>query len=307
MSISNLRLKVGIQNVILMISYIYDIFITKTNFMSFFDRLSNGWTLAMNSLKVLKENKQLIIFPVLSGISLVLIMGSFVLVFLGVNGWSDENIEDPGTIGNYLYLFLFYLVNYFIVVFFNMGLIHCTRLYFRGEEVSINAGLRFSLSRIGTIFSWAVFAATVGTILRIIQEESGLIGKIITGIIGIVWNIATFFVVPVIAYEDLGPIAAFKRSSQLMKQKWGESLGATFSFGLIQFLAMIVLIIPLFFIGNMIHPIGGIALAIMGVFIIATIFSAAQTIFVSAVYHNINDEPVKHFNQQMIDGLFQKK
>jgi hypothetical protein len=92
-----------------------------------------------------------------------------------------------------------------------------------------------------------------------------------------------------------------------MKQKWGESLGATFSFGLIQFLAMIVLIIPLFFIGNMIHPIGGIALAVMGVFIIATIFSAAQTIFVSAVYHNINDEPVKHFNQQMIDGLFQKK
>ena len=275
--------------------------------MSFFDRLSNGWTLAMNSLKVLKENKQLIIFPVLSGISLVLIMGSFVLVFLGVNGWSDENIEDPGTIGNYLYLFLFYLVNYFIVVFFNMGLIHCTRLYFRGEEVSINAGLRFSLSRIGTIFSWAVFAATVGTILRIIQEESGLIGKIITGIIGIVWNIATFFVVPVIAYEGLGPIAAFKRSSQLMKQKWGESLGATFSFGLIQFLAMIVLIIPLFFIGNMIHPIGGIALAVMGVFIIATIFSAAQTIFVSAVYHNITDEPVKHFNQQMIDGLFQKK
>jgi hypothetical protein len=275
--------------------------------MSFFDRLSNGWTLAINSFKVLKENKQLIIFPVLSGISLVLIMGSFVLVFLGVNGWSDENLEDPGTVGNYLSLFLFYLVNYFIVVFFNMGLIHCTRLYFRGEEVSINAGLRFSLSRIGTIFSWAVFAATVGTILRIIQEESGFIGKIITGIIGIVWNIATFFVVPVIAYEDLGPIAAFKRSSQLMKQKWGESLGATFSFGLIQFLAMIVLVIPLFFIGNMIHPIGGIALALMGVFIIATIFSAAQTIFVSAVYHNINDEPVKHFNQQMIDGLFQKK
>ena len=290
-----------------MISYIYDIFITKTNFMSFFDRLSNGWTLAMNSFKVLKENKQLIIFPVLSGISLVLIMGSFVLVFLSANGWSFENAEDSGTIGNYLYLFLFYLVNYFIVVFFNMALIHCTRLYFRGEEVSINAGLRFSLSRIGTIFSWSVFAAIVGTILRIIQEESGIIGKIITGIIGIVWNIATFFVIPVIAYEDLGPIGAFKRSSQLMKQKWGESLGATFSFGLIQFLAMIVLVIPLFFIGNLIHPIGGIALAIMGVFIIATIFSAAQTIFVSAVYHNINDEPVKHFNQQLIDGLFQKK
>jgi len=275
--------------------------------MSFFDRLSNGWTLAMNSFKVLKENKQLVIFPILSGISLVLVMGSFILVFLGINGWPDDAVEDSSNLTYYLYMFLFYLVNYFVVVFFNMALIHCTRLYFRGEEVSINAGLRFSLSRIGTILSWSVFAATVGTILRIIQEESGIIGKIITGIIGIVWSVATFFVVPIIAYENLGPIAAFKRSAQMMKQKWGESLGANFSFGLIQFLAMIVLMIPCFIIGSMINLYLGIALGLMGAFIISAIFSAAQTIFVSAVYHNITDEPIKHFNQQMIDGLFQKK
>ena len=275
--------------------------------MSFFDRLSNGWTLAMNSFKVLKENKQLIIFPVLSGISLVLIMGSFVLAFLGINGWSFDNVEGPGGAGTYLIMFAFYVINYFVVVFFNMALIHCTRLYFRGEEVSINAGLKFSLSRIGTIFSWALFAGTVGTILKIIQEESGIIGKIITGILGIVWGIATFFVVPIIAYENLGPIAAFKRSSQLMRQKWGESLGATFSFGLIQFIAMLILMVPCFLLGATIHPIAGVALAIMGAFVMAAIFSAAQTIFVSAVYHNINDEPVKHFDQQMIDSLFQKK
>lgn len=278
--------------------------------MSFFDRLSNGWTLAMNSFKVLKENKQLIIFPILSSISLVLVMGSFILVFLGINGWPDDSVEDSSSASNlsyYLFLFLFYLVNYFVIVFFNMALIHCTRLYFHGEEVSVNAGLRFSLSRIGAIFSWSVFAAIVGTILRIIQEESGIIGKIITGLIGIVWSVATFFVVPIIAYENLGPIAAFKRSAQMMKQKWGESLGANFSFGLIQFLAMIVLIIPCFIIGSTINLYLGIALGLMGAFIISAIFSAAQTIFVSAVYHNINDEPTKHFNQQMIDGLFQKK
>ncbi len=275
--------------------------------MSFFDRLSAGWTLAMNSFKVLKENKQLIIFPLLSGISLVLVMGSFILVFLGINGWPDEGLEESSNVTYYFYMFFFYLVNYFIVVFFNMALIHCTRLYFRGEEVSVNAGLRFSLSRIGTIFTWSVFAATVGTILRIIQEESGIIGRIITGLIGIVWSIATFFVVPIIAYENLGPIAAFKRSAKMMKEKWGESLGANFSFGLIQFVAMIILIIPCFIIGSTVNLYLGIALGLMGAFIISAVFSAAQTIFVSAVYHNITDEPVKHFNQQMIDSLFQKK
>jgi hypothetical protein len=275
--------------------------------MNLFDRLSNGWKLSMNSFKVLKANQQLIIFPVLSGISLTLVIGSFFTVVFANAGWDTENLGELSSAGYYALLFLFYLVNYFIVVFFNMALIHCTRLYFRGEEVSVRAGLRFSMSRIGVIFSWAVFAATVGTILRAIQENSGIIGKIITGIIGIVWSIATFFVVPIIAYENLGPIAAFKRSSQMMKQKWGESLAAGFSFGLIQFLAIVVVGLPLFLLGSLLHPVFGIALAILALFIIMAIMSAAQTIFVSAVYHNVNGDPTEHFSQQLLDDLFVKK
>ena len=275
--------------------------------MSFFDRLSNGWKISMNSFKILKANKQLIIFPVLSGISLLLLIGSFFTAIYAASGWNFDNLNGTSPVINYLVMFLFYVVNYFIVVFFNMALIHCTHLYFKGEEVTVQKGLQFSMSRLGVIFSWAIFAATVGTILRAIQENSGVLGKIITGIIGIVWSVTTFFVVPVIAYEKLGPIDAFKRSSQLMKQKWGESLGATFSFGIIQLLAMFLLAIPLFAIGALIHPLAGVALAIPGAFIILAVMSAAQTIFVSAVYHDVTGDPTEHFNQQMIDNSFQKK
>jgi len=276
--------------------------------MSFIDRLSNGWRISMNSFKVLKENKQLIIFPLLSGLSMLLIMGSFAVAVLASNGWNVENIEEPtSSISYYLYTFIFYVVNYFVVVFFNMALIHCSRLYFHGEEVTIEKGLKFSMSRIGAIFSWALLAGTVGMILRLIQQEAGWLGKIITGLIGIVWSIATFFVVPVIAYENVGPIDAVKRSSKLMKEKWGESLAATFSFGLINFLAFIVVGLPLYFIGSLIHPIAGIALAILGMFIVAAILGAAQTIFVSAVYHNITGDPVKNYDQQMVEKLFDRK
>ena len=275
--------------------------------MSFFDRLSNGWKISMNSFKILKANKQLIIFPVLSGISLLLLIGSFFTAIYAASGWNFDNLNGTSPVINYLVMFLFYVVNYFIVVFFNMALIHCTHLYFKGEEVTVQKGLQFSMSRLGVIFSWAIFAATVGTILRAIQENSGVLGKIITGIIGIVWSVTTFFVVPVIAYEKLGPIDAFKRSSQLMKQKWGESLGATFSFSIIQLLAMFLLAIPLFAIGALIHPLAGVALAIPGAFIILAVMSAAQTIFVSAVYHDVTGDPTEHFNRQMIDNLFQKK
>ena len=276
--------------------------------MSFFNRLANGWQISINSFKVLKENKQLIVFPMLSGISLLLLMGSFAIAILAAAGWNPDNISERETnFTDYLLLLGFYVINYFIIVFFNMALIHCTRLYFQGEEVTIEKGLKFSISRIGAIFSWAVFAGIVGTLLKIIQEESGWLGKIITGILGIVWSVATFFVVPVIAYENLGPIAAFKRSAQIMKQKWGESLGATFSFGLINIISFFVVGLPLYLIGSLVHPWAGIALAVLGILIVAAILSAAQTIFVSAVYHNINGDPFKHYDQQMVDKLFEKK
>jgi len=275
--------------------------------MSFFERLSNGWKIAMNSFKVLNANKQLVLFPILSSISLILVIGSFVVGALAINGWNTDFIETENPVWQYAILFVFYVINYFIIVFFNMALIHCTRLYFRGEEVSLSEGIRFSLSRVGVIFSWAVFAGIVGTILKAIQENSGIVGKIITGLIGIVWGVATFFVVPVIAYENKGPLEAFKRSSQLMREKWGESLAGNFSLGLIQFIGVLVVGVVFFMLGYIIHPIAGVALAILGCFIVTAIVSAAQTIFVSAVYHNITNEPTVHFSQQLIDGLFEEK
>jgi hypothetical protein len=275
--------------------------------MRFFDRLSNGWNIAMNSFKVLRANKQLILFPVLSGISLVLVMGSFVTAILGFAGWNTENISSDNNLLNYLYVFAFYLVNYFIITFFNMALVHCTHLYFTGEEVTVKKGLAFSMSRLRVILSWSLFAATVGTLLRLLQDNLGTIGKIITSLIGIVWSIATFFVVPVIAYENLGPIDAFKRSSQMMKEKWGESLGSRIGFGIINFVAFIIVAVPLFLVGLAINPLAGVILAMLGVFLIMAVMSAAHTIFISAVYHNVTGNPVEHFNQKLIDNLFEAK
>lgn len=275
--------------------------------MNFFDRLSSGWTISMNSFSILKKNKQLIIFPILSGVSLVLTAGIFILGVLAVAGWDVEYIKTDNRVMNYALLFGFYFVNYFVVVFFNMALIHCSKLYFDGEEVTVSKGLQFSASRIGVIVSWAMFAATVGTILKIIQENTGAIGKIVTGLLGFVWGITTFFVVPVIAYENLGPVDAFKRSAELMKNKWGESLGATFSLGLVQMVVVILAAIPVFLIAAYVNVFAGIFIGIMAGVTIFAVFSAAQTIFISSVYNNVTGNIDEHFNQQIIDSLFTAK
>lgn len=277
--------------------------------MNFLDRLSNGWAITKSSFTILNRNKQLLIFPVLSGISIVLIIASIVVPVMAYAGWDIDNLninfDNDGV--NYLFTFLFYLVNYFVVVFFNMALVHCTKLYLQGEEVTVMTGIRFSFSRIWVIFSWAIFAATVGTILKAIQENSGWIGKLVAGALGLVWGITTFFVVPIIAYENLGPIKAFKRSASMMKEKWGESLSATFSLGLIQFLGTILIILVFGLIASFIHPIIGIGLGMIALFIMYTITSAVETVFISLVYQNINCDVQEHFNKQLIDGLFTRK
>lgn len=276
--------------------------------MNFFTRLSNGWNLAMNSFTVLKENRQLIIFPILSGISMLLVIGSFFVAVFAAAGWDFDNLRDTDTqnVVNYVILFLYYLVNYFVIVFFNMALVHCTHLYFMGEEVTIRKGLQFSMSRIGVIFAWAAFAATVGTLLRLLQDNLGKIGKIIVSLIGVAWSVTTFFVVPIIAYEKLGPLDAFKRSAGLMKEKWGESLSASFSFGLVQLVFFLAAAFVCFLL-CLISPIIGIILFVLCAFSILVVMSATKMIFISAVYHNINGDPVKHFNQQLADNLFEQK
>ncbi|MEX6686512.1 DUF6159 family protein [Danxiaibacter flavus] len=278
--------------------------------MNFFTRLSNGWTLAKTSFQVLSNNKQLIAFPILSGISLILLIGSFIGAMFGFGVFGENFFEEQAQNKLFVYgvTFLFYVVNYFVIVFFNMALIHCADLYFKGEQnITVRQGLAFSVSRIGAIFAWALFAGTVGALLKIIQENSGLLGKIITGIIGVVWNVATFFVVPVIAYENVNPVDAVKRSSSIMKEKWGESIAANFSFGLVQFLLILAALAIGFVLAAAIHPIAGIAAGAVLVFLVMAIVSATQTIFISAVYRNINGTLDDHFNQQMIDDLFQKK
>ena len=130
------------------------------------------------------------------------------------------------------------------------------------------------------------------------------VGQIIAALLGVAWSITTFFVVPVLAYEGLSPIASYKRSIQIMKEKWGESLGATFSFTIIQILAVLLIAIPMFFIGSMISIIAGIVFAVIGTFFVFTVISAAQTIFISAVYHKINEMPTQDFNSDTLDDIF---
>lgn len=277
--------------------------------MAFFDRLSNGWELGMTSLKIIRDNPKLLLFPVMSTASLIMVCLSF---FGGAGllwGFNIDSLAENalGETVAYIFLFAFYLINYFVIVFFNVGLVFAARRIFNGEDVTLSEAINFSSSRLGSILQWAVMAATVGILLNMLQERMGALGKIVGGILGIVWSIATFFVVPVIAFEDLTPFDAVKRSGQIIREKWGESLAANFGFGIFIFLGYIGIIASAFLLGYLLHPVVGIVAGFLAAILLHTVVAAAKTVFLAAVYQHMNHEPHGDFRGETLDGIFIQK
>ena len=274
--------------------------------MSFTKRLSNGWELGKTSLRIIHENPKLLAFPVFSSLALLLVLASFLggltLTWgTDVEAWlASTNVEAL----EYVLLFAFYLVNYFIIVFFNVGLVFAARRIFEGKEVTVAEGLNFSISRLIVILQWSVLAATVGVILKTLQERAGWIGKIIIGIIGMVWSIATYFVVPVLAFENLPPIDAIKRSGAIIKEKWGESLAANVGFGLFFILGYAIIILTGLAVGFLLHPVAGAIIGVLAALTLHTVVAAAQTVFLAAAYQHLNDEPYGDFSGETLDSMF---
>jgi hypothetical protein len=110
------------------------------------------------------------------------------------------------------------------MMFFNSALISVALKRLDGESASVSEGLQMALARLPAILGYAVIAATVGTILRAIEERVGFIGRIVIAIIGGGWTIATAMTLPVLIEEDVGPIEAISRSLALLRRNWGENV-----------------------------------------------------------------------------------
>lgn len=276
--------------------------------MGIFKKFSNGWQLAKSSLSIIQENKDLLVFPVFSSISLILILSTFLGGGYLLIGDQLEEIfanEEQSNMVGYLMIFIYYLINFFIVTFFNAGLIHCAMKILNGEETSINDGLAFAWSKIDKILSWSVLSATIGLLLNILQQQ-GKIGEIIAGLLGLAWSILTFFVVPILIYEDMGVIDSVKASGKIIKEKWGESLAGNFSLGLMYLLGLMFAVLIGFGFAT-IHPIVGGVVVVLLILLLATILSAAKTVFVAAVYNHVNGMPTGSFDDNVLDDIFMHK
>ena len=144
-----------------------------------------------------------------------------------------------------MFFFIFYFIGSFIVIFFNTGLIACAQECLRGGNPDFGYGWDIAKKNIGKIAGWALINASVGVILKAIRERAGIFGAIAASIIGIAWNLITFFVIPVLIFQGFGVIDSIKESARIFKRTWGENMVARFSLGIFFFLLGLVGIVPI--------------------------------------------------------------
>ncbi len=197
-----------------------------------FNRIGNSWQLVKASGAVLRADKELLIFPVLSGITSLLAIVAVAVPAVLTGILESLEVKHLGFL-EYSIAFLFYLVLYFIAFFFNTALVGAALIRLDGGNPTLGDGLRIAFSRVFALLGYAAIAATVGVILRAISERSGWIGNLVISMIGFVWSLATFLVVPILAAENVGPVEAIKRSSRLLKRTWGEQIMGNLSIGLV--------------------------------------------------------------------------
>lgn len=286
-----------------------------------FEKLENSWKLAKECWRVLMLDKEMLMFPVFSIIT-TLVVTALVAYPLWAMGFFEPNqtvhvdvnkVFDLSTIIKYVLLAIIpTYIGYVILTFFNSGLITCAFIRLCGDDPVLADGFRIAWKRLPQILTWSMLAATVGLILRSIKGRSNFIGSMISGMLGFGWRIASFFAIPVIVAEEKGAIDALKRSGELVKKNWGEAI--TLEVGLsvlaipatLPFFLMIGLAASIW----VTSPVLGASLIVIGivyVFLVSLVFSTLDAIAKAALYMFASGDQMPHgFNNEILETIFKR-
>jgi hypothetical protein len=265
-------------------------------------RIGRSFQLVAQSYRILMNDRELMVLPLISGVIITAITGSFAFGF----GLDAERVQRHGP-DVYLPFFLIYVATYTVGIFFQAAVIAGATERMRGGDPTIGSALAAANRRLGAIVLWAVVAATVGMIIRIIHDRAGFLGRIITALVGAAWSLATFFIVPVLVLEDRSTKESFQRSVRVFRKTWGETVVGGTSLGAAAICAWVTLVA---IAGLLSMVIGVIAVGVFlaGAILLMVFFSAMQGIYVASLYRYATEgEVAAGFDTTLFDQAFVPK
>ncbi|HEU4652871.1 MAG TPA: DUF6159 family protein [Steroidobacteraceae bacterium] len=274
-------------------------------------RISRSWRLIQASASVLRQDKELLLFPVLSTITTIIVIASLLIPAIAT-GYFDRAENERI---QWLPVFLVYLVQYFIIFFFNTALVSAAMIRLEGGDPTVKDGLRIAWSKAGSILGYAGIAATVGLILRVIEERAGFVGRWIAALLGAGFTIATALTVPVLVSRDVGPVDAVKESAQLLRQTWGENIVGNGGMGFVFAFAYLgIVVLTVFTIVALSLPQSPmllwivIATGAIAILALALIHAALQGIYSAALYRYATGQSSgANFSDDTLNAAFRPK
>ncbi|MET1162698.1 MAG: DUF6159 family protein [Pseudoxanthomonas sp.] len=275
-----------------------------------FEKFSRSWELVKASAGVLRSDKELMLFPLISGLVTLVVLATFLIPVFAL-----RIFENGIGVGGAVLGFVFYFCQYSVIIFFNCALVGAATIRLDGGDPSLRDGFDAAKSRLPSILGYAAIAATVGVFLQALKSrDNNFIVRLVGSGLGAAWTLATFLVVPVLVSRDIGPIDALKESVALLKRTWGENaignVGIGAAFGLITF-AFIVTGAGLAFLAFQVSPALAIAVAavfVIGVLLLGVYQAALSGIYSAALYrYATSHETPTAFQGAMLETAFKPK
>ena len=259
----------------------------------------------------LKKDKSLIALPIIGGtLSLIsiLLISAIGLVAGAFNGLSDTASAQANSASMVGYVFAAILayVSTVSAIFFQCAVIAGAQERLSGGDPTVGSAIRSALKHLPKILLWSLIATTVGLILRAISNQKNIGGSIVSALVGFAWAVATFFVLPVLMVEGIGPIKAISRSSALMKATWGAVLRTNIRYGISVFFIVVGLFAAMVGGGvwaasaNSPWPILLSVVALVALGILCVVLSALNGYVRVMLYRYATSQTVPGFDQELL-------
>jgi Family of unknown function (DUF6159) len=185
----------------------------------------NGKAILRASFQLFRQDRQMIWLPVMATITAVIsfaVIAGPIALAVGHTGPALILAFACGSV-----------VATSATVIFNVALVFAATDRIEGRAPTVGGSLHRAWRRKGVIFRWAVLSAVVGTAIRMLEQRLGLVGRLIGIAGGFAWVVASYLVIPVLAFENVGPIEAVKRSSSILRECFGTIGRSALRFGFI--------------------------------------------------------------------------
>lgn len=273
-----------------------------------FRTIGHTFTLMQASWRVFMKDRELILFPIMAGLSLAALLGIFSAIGSGAGTFdrlsAEEDLESVDIVLGALLVFL----GYFVVIFFNAALIAAALERLRGGDPNVGSGLSAAASHIHTIIGWAIIAAAVALIFALLRTRgrNSFVTQIFAGLLETGWQMLTFFVVPILVAEGVGLFRAMKRSGELFRATWGRQLTASFGFGIL-YIGAIVIVGVVAGVLAAITPLLGIVVGVALLVLALGTVQAIEGIFKAALYEYARGEKPLEFPEADLRGAYYRK